>query len=248
MRAHATATNLTDAEFATREHQLNALIDDWVGRECTSFDDAVRMAAGESPAGPSIWDMPTIDSKSVVSLLTQLEPVLDRRLPATLIKPGGYTSSEELKNDLVPKLKKLATTGKAKLLPPKTTRQCRRQQTLTHRFNMTDKERKGLGARLRDARDYLGLSQEEASRAVGLTRSAISLIESGQRKVDALELKKFCEVYQRPVSDFTGDIEVEASAPMPETVQILARAASKLTDADQVELLRFAEFLSAKPK
>jgi transcriptional regulator with XRE-family HTH domain len=111
---------------------------------------------------------------------------------------------------------------------------------------MTDKERKSLGARLRDARDYLGLSQEEAARAVGLTRSAISLIESGQRKVDALELKKFCEVYQRQVSEFTGDVEIDA-APMPETVQILARAASKLTDADQVELLRFAEFLSAKP-
>jgi transcriptional regulator with XRE-family HTH domain len=112
---------------------------------------------------------------------------------------------------------------------------------------MTDKERKSLGARLRDARDYLGLSQEEASRAVGLPRSAISLIESGQRKVDALELKKFCEVYQRQVSEFTGDIEVDAAAPMPETVQILARAASKLTDTDQVELLRFAEFLSARP-
>lgn len=109
---------------------------------------------------------------------------------------------------------------------------------------MSNKERKSLGVRLREARDYLGLSQEEAAKAVSLTRSAISLIESGQRKVDAFELKKFAEVYQRPVSEFTGDVEIDA--PLPETIQHLARAASKLTQDDQAELLRFAEFLSAK--
>jgi transcriptional regulator with XRE-family HTH domain len=109
---------------------------------------------------------------------------------------------------------------------------------------MSNKERKSLGVRLREARDYLGLSQEEAAKAVGLTRSAISLLESGQRKVDALELKKFCELYQRPISEFTGDVEVES--PLPETIQHLARTASKLTQDDQAELLRFAEFLSAK--
>lgn len=116
MPAQATAINLTDAEFATREQQLTALIDDWVDRECSSFDDAVRKAAGESVAGPSIWDMPMIDSKRVVSLLTELEPVLDRRLPASLIRKGGYSSAGDLKTDLVPRLKKLAIEGKAKPL------------------------------------------------------------------------------------------------------------------------------------
>ena len=106
-------------------------------------------------------------------------------------------------------------------------------------------DRKGLGAKLREAREYLGLSQDEVARAVGLPRSAISLVENGQRKVDALELKKFAEVYQRPVVDFTGDVDVIEGA-MPETVQHLARAASKLNDADRAELLRFAEFLGAK--
>jgi transcriptional regulator with XRE-family HTH domain len=105
--------------------------------------------------------------------------------------------------------------------------------------------RKSLGAKLREAREYLGLSQDEVARGVGLTRSAISLIESGQRKIDALELKKLAEVYQRPVADFTGDVDVIESS-MPETVQHLARAASKLTEADRAELLRFAEFLGTK--
>src|SRR5437870_10558566 len=84
-------------------------------------------------------------------------------------------------------------------------------------------DRKSLGVRLRDAREYLGLSQDEVAKAVGLARPAISLIESGQRKVDALELKRFADLYQRPVADFTGDAEIDA--PARETVQHLARAA-----------------------
>jgi transcriptional regulator with XRE-family HTH domain len=106
-------------------------------------------------------------------------------------------------------------------------------------------DRKSLGARLREAREYLGLSQDEVAKAVGLSRPAVTLIEKGQRKVDALELKKLAELYQRPVVDFTGDVDV-IDASVPETVQHLARAAAKLTETDQAELLRFAEFLSAK--
>jgi transcriptional regulator with XRE-family HTH domain len=104
-------------------------------------------------------------------------------------------------------------------------------------------DRKSLGAKLREAREYLELSQDEVARNVGLTRSAISLIENGQRKVDALELKKLAEVYQRPVVDFTGG---GSGGAVQESVQHLARAASKLTDADRAELIRFAEFLGAK--
>jgi transcriptional regulator with XRE-family HTH domain len=105
-------------------------------------------------------------------------------------------------------------------------------------------DRKNLGARLRDAREYLGLSQDDAAKAVGMTRSAVSLIESAQRKVDALELKKFAKLYQRPVGEFTGEVEV-GSAPT-ESVRHLARAAAQLTEDDRKELLRFAEFLSAR--
>lgn len=107
-----------------------------------------------------------------------------------------------------------------------------------------DNDRKDLGARLREAREYLRLSQDEVGRALSLPRAAISLIESGQRKVDALELKKLAELYQRPVTDFTGEVEV--ASPVRETVQHLARAAAKLTEADQAELIRFAEFLGSR--
>ncbi|MFO0591851.1 MAG: helix-turn-helix transcriptional regulator [Polyangiaceae bacterium] len=106
-------------------------------------------------------------------------------------------------------------------------------------------DRKNLGVKLKEAREYLGFSQDEAARGIGLTRSAISLIESGQRKVDVLELKKFAELYQRSVAELTGEADKGGSV-MPETVQHLARAAAKLTETDRGELLRFAEFLSTK--
>ena len=119
MTAEAKVANLTEGEFDARASQATALIQDWGDRECTSFDDAVRRASGEATAatGGSIWDMPTIDSKRVVSLLTELEPVLERRLPPSLIKSGGYSSVAELQADLLPKLKVFATRGKAKPLP-----------------------------------------------------------------------------------------------------------------------------------
>jgi transcriptional regulator with XRE-family HTH domain len=107
-----------------------------------------------------------------------------------------------------------------------------------------DVDRQLLGSRLKEAREYLELSQDEVAKALDLPRPAISLIEAGQRKVEAIELKKLAEIYQRPIGFFTG--EAGAGTPVPETVQHLARAAAKLTEKDREELLRFAEFLQLR--
>ena len=105
-------------------------------------------------------------------------------------------------------------------------------------------DRQALGARLREAREYLRLSQDEVARALEVPRSAVSLMEAGQRKVDAIELKRLADIYQRPIAFFTG--EAGQPAPVPETVQHLARAAAKLTDRDREELLAFAQFLQTR--
>jgi transcriptional regulator with XRE-family HTH domain len=108
----------------------------------------------------------------------------------------------------------------------------------------SENERTLLAEKLRQAREYLGLSQEEVSKAVGIPRAAISLVESGQRRVDALELKKFATVYERPVSYFTGE---DYSTPyLPDEVEYLARAAAGLSQQDREELARFAEFLQLR--
>ena len=105
-------------------------------------------------------------------------------------------------------------------------------------------ERAHLAEMLRQSREYLALSQEEVAKAVGIPRAAISLVESGQRRVDALELKKFAAVLQRPVSYFTG--EEPNDVRLPSEVEHLARAAANLSTKDREELARFAEFLQSR--
>jgi transcriptional regulator with XRE-family HTH domain len=108
-----------------------------------------------------------------------------------------------------------------------------------------DVDRQLLGTRLREAREYLELSQDEVARLLDVPRTAISLMEAGQRKVEAIELKKLAEIYQRPIGYFTGEAG-GATAPVPEAVQHLARTAAKLSDRDREELLQFARFLQAR--
>lgn len=100
-----------------------------------------------------------------------------------------------------------------------------------------------IGGRLKRAREYLELKQEEAAQAVGLSRSALSLIENGRRKVDAMELAKFAKVYRQTIEALAGTAN---SAPLPASVQALARTASELSSEDRAELLRFAEFLQTR--
>ena len=110
--------------------------------------------------------------------------------------------------------------------------------------DQTDKWRQ-IGDRLRQAREYLELKQEEAACAVGLSRSALSLVENGRRKVDAVELSRFAQVYGQSIEALTG---AAGTSPLPESVRALARAATELSAEDRNELLRFAQFLQTRPR
>lgn len=74
-----------------------------------------------------------------------------------------------------------------------------------------------LGERLDRARDRTGLSQAELAEAVGLTQSAISRIESGERSVDSLELAAMARRLDVSVLDLLED------RPVPEELVGLAR-------------------------
>jgi transcriptional regulator with XRE-family HTH domain len=111
-------------------------------------------------------------------------------------------------------------------------------------------DRGALGERLKTAREYVGLSQEEVAKHLGIPRSALSNIEAGQRKLDALELTKLAKLYQRPVTWITGEETDRSSqdSELPAEVAHLARAAAGLSKQDRLELTRFADFLKSRSR
>jgi transcriptional regulator with XRE-family HTH domain len=59
-------------------------------------------------------------------------------------------------------------------------------------------------ARLRQAREEAGLTQVDAARRVGRPQSFISKCESGERRVDVVELQQFAEIYRKEIGFFLG--------------------------------------------
>lgn len=64
-----------------------------------------------------------------------------------------------------------------------------------------------IGKQLKELRKNRGWRQLEVADKVGLSRSAVSNIESGKRALTLTTLKKFCEVYSVDVSYFDIDID-----------------------------------------
>ena len=63
-------------------------------------------------------------------------------------------------------------------------------------------EHERIVARLRRARLDAGLGQTDVAGKIGKTQSYVSKIESGQRKVDVLQLKELAELYGKPLGYF----------------------------------------------
>jgi transcriptional regulator with XRE-family HTH domain len=114
---------------------------------------------------------------------------------------------------------------------------------------MTGEEHDGLhehqvvGARLRDARLAIGLTQSDIAGALGISRPSIAAIEKGTRKVTGLELRRMARLYRCSVGWLLGD-EDDAIAG---TDTVLHRATAELSDDDKQQVLRFAQFLAAQP-
>jgi transcriptional regulator with XRE-family HTH domain len=115
---------------------------------------------------------------------------------------------------------------------------------MTTLINTEDDQRRQLAQRLREAREYAGLSQEIVSNALGISRTAVTNIESGTRKVEALELNILSSMYGRTV-EYLLNGKTEA---LDKKLSFLARATQGLTEKDLEELERFALFLKNTPK
>ncbi len=109
-----------------------------------------------------------------------------------------------------------------------------------------DEQRASMAERLRQAREYVGLSQEEVAIALGISRPAVTNIESGSRKVEATELNTLARMYRRTLEYLLTGRDPAPSGP--EQLAFLARAVKGLSDRDLDEVARFAEFLKQSPK
>jgi len=61
------------------------------------------------------------------------------------------------------------------------------------------KEHRSLVARLKRAREESGLDQEAVAKILKVSQSYISKIESGQRRVDIVQLKAFARIYGKQI-------------------------------------------------
>ena len=64
------------------------------------------------------------------------------------------------------------------------------------------KEYAYLVARMRKARLEAGFTQVEVAKRIGRPQSHISNIESGQQRVDVIELKRFAKLYGKRIGYF----------------------------------------------
>ena len=63
-------------------------------------------------------------------------------------------------------------------------------------------EHRTLVERLKKARKEAGLGQEEVAKILKVSQSYISKIESGQRRVDIVQLKAFAKIYGKQIDYF----------------------------------------------
>ncbi len=111
---------------------------------------------------------------------------------------------------------------------------------LHEQHDMTHEER--LGLRLREAREYLGLTQEFVAEQLDVPRASISAIETGKRKVSSRELAEFARLYKRPIAQLLGT-EDDNEPTQDDTVGALFRTTRQLTEEDRRQVLKFAQFL-----
>ncbi len=64
------------------------------------------------------------------------------------------------------------------------------------------KQHREMIERLKKARLDCGLDQQKTARLLGTTQSYISKLESGQRRIDVLQLRELARIYKKSASYF----------------------------------------------
>lgn len=107
-------------------------------------------------------------------------------------------------------------------------------------------DRKKFCQKLKRARIEAGLKQEDVAKHMNLPISAISVMESGARKVDVFELLKLAEFYNKPVEWFFHDHNslqrrrwYDLDPILSESVELLRQAPTKLQKSAAYGIIGF---------
>ncbi|HFR4149054.1 TPA: helix-turn-helix transcriptional regulator [Bacillus cereus] len=96
-----------------------------------------------------------------------------------------------------------------------------------------------INNRLKDTREYLGLTIELVSNLLQISTEKLLKIENGQDAPDKDELNKLSKLYKHPESYFfEGEYEQNGE------VGLLARTVDDLSEKDREHILRFSNILS----
>ena len=96
---------------------------------------------------------------------------------------------------------------------------------------------KTMYGRLKAYRKALGLSQEYVAKQIGVPRTTITAIESGERKVLANEIDLFSNIYGVTIERILHGEEKKKS-----DIKMFARAFSGLSENDKKEIMNLIDF------
>ncbi len=95
---------------------------------------------------------------------------------------------------------------------------------------------KFIGSQIRAAREEMSMSQKVLAEALGYeSATAISLMESGERKVKIEDLEKIADILQKNIGYFLGKKETMVD------IKVALRASKELSDKDKDAILRFIQ-------
>ena len=102
------------------------------------------------------------------------------------------------------------------------------------------KEYSAIGARIREARESANMSQKTLADQLGYeSATAISLIESGDRKVSVNSLEHIAKLLSRDITFFLGKEEKL-------DIRHALRASKELSKKEEDEILNFIEFVKSR--
>ena len=110
-------------------------------------------------------------------------------------------------------------------------------------MNELDASLDSTGPRLRETREYLGFSEEEVARHLGLSKRELCHMEGGARPPGDSELRSLAKLYGTSAQFLTS---TDRGMPDWESFPDLDRASADLPAADSNEILRFVQFLCSR--